>query len=597
MHNTTHTPDPVVRNFAGCDPEQRGLAAMLADLFSLSRFHIVLIAAGGSLVFGWLLTGSFHPALACVVALDWFLVNIVNRVVDRTEDTANGIRGTQLAASRKRLLYGVAIALYVLSFSIHIFWRPMLALPRLLGHMLGWAYNFRLVPARKGRVRLKEVFFFKNAASCSGFLITLFIYPLAGYALRPEIAWFDILLLAAYFAPFELSFEVIYDLRDVIGDRAAHIASYPVVKGEEWSRRLIILLNVASVYALLMGATFGRFQLKECILVCGPLLQLLLFSIGFRRGFKPSDVVGITWTFASMNFIYCAWVLAGLPIVFPWEATMPRIVETGLVVCAIFFGFWLKDLYGSRRFLAAYALIMLAAWLGEQSSISLYQFYHYSPSWELFIGDVPIAVILIWPMVILTTHHAMHRFGFSGWAAVGFGALMVAFEATLIEVTCANAGLWHWEGRGLFGVPLIGILGWSAFAFGAFAALELVKCWKLALLPAASFFTAHAALQILWRGGMKYISFTEIPASVLIAGMCVVCVGLSTLALAKRRKLNLALMEITPRFLAAQLMYYLLFASFPSMPLLIFGLLFTPPYLLIANFDWVMPGVRGPKAL
>src|SRR5271154_7047988 len=65
---------------------------------SVSRLHIVVIAALGTLTFGWLFTGKYYFLLSGVCALDWFLVNLLNRVVDLPEDRANGIVGTDFIA-------------------------------------------------------------------------------------------------------------------------------------------------------------------------------------------------------------------------------------------------------------------------------------------------------------------------------------------------------------------------------------------------------------------------------------------------------------------------------------------------------------------
>ena len=58
----------------------------LALFASVSRLHIVAIAALGTFTFGWLFTGRHLPQLAAITAFDWFLVNLLNRVVDLPED-------------------------------------------------------------------------------------------------------------------------------------------------------------------------------------------------------------------------------------------------------------------------------------------------------------------------------------------------------------------------------------------------------------------------------------------------------------------------------------------------------------------------------
>ncbi len=44
------------------------------------RFHITAIAALGVFTFGWLFTGRYQWLLTLVCALDWFIVNLTNRV-------------------------------------------------------------------------------------------------------------------------------------------------------------------------------------------------------------------------------------------------------------------------------------------------------------------------------------------------------------------------------------------------------------------------------------------------------------------------------------------------------------------------------------
>ena len=71
---------------------------------SISRLHIVAIAALGTLTFGWLFTGERPWLLAAVCALDWFLVNLLNRVVDLKEDAANQITGVDFVQRHRRAI-------------------------------------------------------------------------------------------------------------------------------------------------------------------------------------------------------------------------------------------------------------------------------------------------------------------------------------------------------------------------------------------------------------------------------------------------------------------------------------------------------------
>src|SRR4051812_46817918 len=89
-----------------------------------------------------------------------------------------------------------------------------------------------------------------------------------------------------------------------------------------------------------------------------------------------------------------------------------------------------------------YAALALSAWLGEQSCIKLYHFYSYSPAWHGRLGEVPILVPLIWPLVVLSACDVARGL----WprlpvaALAGISAAIVALDASLVEVVAVHAG-------------------------------------------------------------------------------------------------------------------------------------------------------------
>ena len=48
----------------------------------VARPHILAIACGAALTFGWLMTGRYLWLAVALCALDWFVVNLMNRVAD-----------------------------------------------------------------------------------------------------------------------------------------------------------------------------------------------------------------------------------------------------------------------------------------------------------------------------------------------------------------------------------------------------------------------------------------------------------------------------------------------------------------------------------
>lgn len=279
----------------------------IAPFLHLARPHIVAIAALGTLTFGRFLTGRMLVGLTIVSALDWFLVNFVNRAVDLKEDRVNAVPGIGFMAANARLVAGGSIAVLALSFVITHLAVPALTPWRLGYHLLGASYNFPLL----GR-RLKHVYGVKNVASAIGFLITGFAYPLAlgGATLHVKA----IAALAVFFFLFELSYEIVYDLRDLEGDREAGVPTLPAVHGAAWAVRAVDLLAVSSVAVLAGSFAAGRLSWGHAVLGVAPLLQIALLRVWRSRGGPTGgDCVRLTWTGAALLVVYQLWLLIGLP--------------------------------------------------------------------------------------------------------------------------------------------------------------------------------------------------------------------------------------------------------------------------------------------
>jgi 4-hydroxybenzoate polyprenyltransferase len=289
-------------------------------LASVSRLHIVAIAAMGTFTFGWLFTGEHLWVLSAICALDWFLVNLLNRVVDLPEDRENRIVGTDFVGRHRRAITAVGLGLLFGSLVLVHLSRPELTPLRISYHLLGLAYNWPLLP---GRRRIKQLYFWKNTASATGFVITCFGYPLApalgawltgrAVELPPDVGAFTVVLAIAFFVPFEVSYEVIYDLRDVEGDRGAGMRTYPVVHGTDGAARIVDALLVLSLIPLVLGYALGIVPWRLTIMAAAPLVQFALYRRALRRGLTARDCIGLTWLGALLLLTYHLWIAAGLP--------------------------------------------------------------------------------------------------------------------------------------------------------------------------------------------------------------------------------------------------------------------------------------------
>lgn len=297
---------------ASANPTERGL---VADALAIARYHIVLVAMSACVAFGWIETGERPWLIALVCGLDWFLINLMNRVTDVAEDAANGIAGTARVARGKRALTIGAWALMIGSFvATHLVW-PALTPWRVAVQLIGLGYNYPIVPTLRGLSRFKEMYFFKNFGSSVLFVLTCFVYPLA--AAERVAPWATIACLVLFFVPFELTYEILYDLRDLEGDRREGVPTYPVVHGPLVARRIIDALLVASAGVLVGGLATGAIGLREGLMLAAPATQLAFYRPRFARGLTAHDCIVLTHLGTAQVSLWIAgtwlWSLAGLP--------------------------------------------------------------------------------------------------------------------------------------------------------------------------------------------------------------------------------------------------------------------------------------------
>lgn len=291
----------------------------LLDIASILRLHIIAIAVMAALVFGRVLTDAVLVDVALLGGLDWLLINLLNRVTDVQEDIANGIRGTERLVGKHHLVLGLWIGLLVGSVVIGHLLRPELTPWRALVQLVGVAYSYRIVPTPRGWKRLKDLYFFKNFMSAMLFVATVLVYPLVvmGFAFADGFSWASVAVLFCFFVPFEITYEILYDMRDLDGDRQAHIPTYPVVHGLETSARIIDALLVISALALVVGLAIAAIGLREGLMLLAPVIQVVFYKPRFRRGLTSAECIGLTWMGAGLLAFWLVgthlWERAGLP--------------------------------------------------------------------------------------------------------------------------------------------------------------------------------------------------------------------------------------------------------------------------------------------
>lgn len=257
--------------------------------------------------------------------------------------------------------------------------------------------------------------------------------------------------------------------------------------------------------------------------------------------------------------------------------------------------------------LARLGLLAAASWLGEDSVIRAYHFYRYADGWWLFIDQVPLAICVIWPIVIdsagrvavyICTNAPPH--GGSGgppalprWRVPLVGAALVLADASLIEPVAVRAGLWSWSEPGMFAVPPIGILGWALFAFAAFVllgphghepdahapSLKLTDITAVLIAPAAT----HLMLLAAWWGALRWVNH-PLPAWPVAIIAWLVLAPLGAAAWRARLRHRIPLGDLLVRIPPALLFFVLLALHHEgAAPLVAYAFAFAPPWLALLD--------------
>ncbi len=287
----------------------------LRSFASVTRLHIVVIAALGALTFGWLFTGERTWTVAAIVAFDWLVFSLMNRSVDLKEDRVNGVPGVEFVSGFRTPIRVVTLALIGLSLGVFHPYEPTLTLTRGCFHLLGLFYNFPLLP---GRVRLKQIYIVKNVAAALALVLGCFAYPLAKagwgfFGLPIGIDGMTLLIALLFFFLLAISFDVISDLRDLRGDASSGIESLPVVLGPDLAITIVQQLLAFSAVTLIVGYATHFLPVRVLVLMAGPLVLLALFRPASKRGLGPSDPAIMSWVGVAMLGLYHLWIWLDLP--------------------------------------------------------------------------------------------------------------------------------------------------------------------------------------------------------------------------------------------------------------------------------------------
>lgn len=278
-----------------------------------------------------------------------------------------------------------------------------------------------------------------------------------------------------------------------------------------------------------------------------------------------------------------------------------RIVSTlslelvALAIIAVYVMVYALGLSEKREFFIRLVLVSVASWIAEESCILSYQFYSYSPTWTLFLADVPLLVIVIWPIIVHSAWDLASQMLRPGQRFLPLLAAAIVFtDALLLEPVGVHIGLWSWKEPGIFEVPPIGVLGWAYFAF--LCMLHFGKGRRRngtrridLLIPVTSVLGTHLLLVITWWVAFRWVKIT-VDSRLAVGVAWMVSIFLVYAILRNRTGTRVEKKTLWLRLLGALLLFTLLVLNANDSKLLIgYAVAFAPPYLTLMAQQYVLP--------
>lgn len=258
---------------------------------------------------------------------------------------------------------------------------------------------------------------------------------------------------------------------------------------------------------------------------------------------------------------------------------MLRLELVCLAIVALYVGSRLRPAEGRASFAMRFAAIVCASALGENSMIAFYGAYTYADDWSIFVGHVPLVVVLVWPVVVDSALVLASSLVPGAHRRALVAAAVVFTDALLIEPIAVRSGLWWWAEPGLFGVPLLGIAGWAFFTWAVALTLERARGLTQLALVATGPLAAHALVLLAHWALFRWVT-ALVPSTVAI-----------TLAWALALSATVALLRVAapPRAVVLSrapgaAFFFVLLALGPAEgrpTLLLYALAFALPYIVL----------------
>ena len=248
--------------------------------FILNRLHIIVSAPAIMWCWSGFLKMRFHSIDYLIITLAVACICQWNRLTDVKEDALNCPDDLRDAQTKSGTIKIFCYAAGTIAILLAIFTEPTWKLAGLVafGTAVGYFYNTPLLPSLP-HLRLKNLFIIKNVSSGAGWSLGLLVFPMLRTHTQPD--W-RFLTAFVYMFAMVMTYEIMWDIRDVAGDTLAGIRTLPIVLGINSARIYSAMFQFLCLGIIISGLANARLKPVWFIYLL-PSIMLLTLIIFFPR--------------------------------------------------------------------------------------------------------------------------------------------------------------------------------------------------------------------------------------------------------------------------------------------------------------------------
>jgi 4-hydroxybenzoate polyprenyltransferase len=230
---------------------------------------VYLSFAAGAMVFisSILHQVTFSLIVSALGMLITYSIYNLNRKTDESEDAINHAHRYAFTKKNEKILYLSGIGAYLLAFVLSGFYGISVILVSSIPLFTGLIYSMPILPKGFRCRRLKEIPVVKSLLVAIAWALPPALLPVYVSGASPDLVTLAVIL---FFFSLVFINTVLFDIRDLEGDRAAGVSTIPVLLGIPRTKTLLTLVNVIFGIAVLSILLLSHISpVYICLIVIG----------------------------------------------------------------------------------------------------------------------------------------------------------------------------------------------------------------------------------------------------------------------------------------------------------------------------------------